>query len=377
MCHGGMGVIVSICMAWRKLIKMGNNPNQRCTKCLMPGSYPHISFNAEGVCNQCRSYQKKELLGEETLLKIISSKQGRDYDCVVGISGGKDSCYVAYLAKAKYNLRTLAVCYEFPFLVDLARNNVKNVTEALDIDLVTVKSKNNLEYNLLRNHIISLAATGTTWGHCIFCHYGIEAILSKIAMEKKIPFILSGVTKYEKWNPGSRTKFLLRRVRKLPLLDIGGFGYHQFKAYLGLIDQRRQFPVESCNLLNPYKEITVSANGFQNINVFDYVQWDQGIMENTLISKTGWVKPEASLSWRYDCILEPLLDYTYKKEFGVSTVGIYLSNLIRDGRIGRQEALRVLEESENEERLKEKVEFVFEYLAIPAKVREKFFNSKD
>ena len=354
---------------------MEHNGNQRCNRCLMPSTYPGIFFEEDGVCNQCLQFKKKEPLGEEALSKILHTKKGGEYDCVIGISGGKDSCFVAYLAKKKYGLRTLAVCYEFPFLCDLARNNVRSVTSSLQIDLVLVKSKNNLEYNLLRNHIISLAATGTTWGQCIFCHYGIEAILFNIALERKIPFILNGVTRYEKWNPGNRTKILLSRVSKLGFLEIISFIYYQWRAYFGLVDQRRQFRVKSSGLLNPYRDISIKSNEAQEINVFEYIQWDQAVMENTLTSKAGWVKPANSLSWRYDCILEPLLDYTYKKEFGVSTVGIYLSNLIRDGRINRNEALRILEESEQEQRLKEQVEFVFDYLSIPAKLRQKFFNA--
>ncbi len=154
------------------------------------------------------------MFGEAAFLDKISSKHGDKYDCVLGISGGKDSCYVAYLAKKKFNLRTLAVCYDFPFLVDLARQNVKKVCDSLDLDLEIIKTNNNLEYNLLRNHLISLAGTGTTWGQCIFCHYGIDAVLFNVAKEKNIPFILSGITSNELWNPGSRTQFLLNRVKK-------------------------------------------------------------------------------------------------------------------------------------------------------------------
>ena len=74
--------------------------------------------------------------------------------------------------------------------------------------------------------------------------------------------------------------------------------------------------------------------------MFDYIEWDQETIEKTpRYEETGWQKPERSLSWRYDCVLEPLLDYTYQREFGISSAGLYLCDLIRSGGISREEAL--------------------------------------
>lgn len=348
---------------------------QRCTKCLIPDSYPGTSFNGFGICNHCQEFRQEKLLGEKLFLDKINSKHGNQYDCVLGISGGKDSCYVAYLAKEKYNLRALAVCYDFPFLVDLARQNIKNVCKNLNLDLIIVKSENNLEYKLLKNHLISLAGTGTTWGQCMFCHYGIDAVLYNIAVEKDIPYVLSGITSSELWNPGNRTKFLLQRVKKLPINELLQFLYYQTKAYGHLIDQRKQFTIPGNSCFNVYKRAKLPANGPETLHVFDYIQWDQDEIEKTLTEQTGWMKPSKATSWRYDCILEPLLDYTYKKEFGISTVGLYLSGLIRSGLINRDEAIKIMEQSEDEEYLKTHLKFVFDYLNIPKKIQGKFFNS--
>ncbi len=111
----------------------------RCVRCLMPDTYPDITFNADGICNHCSSYVKPKPLGEDKLLQKVHSKHGSQYDCVLGISGGKDSCYVAYLAKKKFGLRVLAVSYDFPFMVDLARENTQAVCENLGIELLVVK----------------------------------------------------------------------------------------------------------------------------------------------------------------------------------------------------------------------------------------------
>ncbi len=109
--------------------------------------------------------------------------------------------------------------------------------------------------------------------------------------------------------------------------------------------------------------------------MFDYIEWDQDVIERTLQEETGWQKPEKSLTWRYDCILEPLLDLTYKKEFGISSAGLYLCGLIRSGQIGREEALHLLEESEDQEHLQTSLKRVLDFLDIPVSIQTRFMNS--
>lgn len=347
----------------------------RCTKCLLPTTYPDVSINDQGECNHCVNYKKQILLGEDLLLHKIKSKTGEKYDCVVGISGGKDSCYVAYLAKKVFNLRVVAVSYDFPFMVELARKNARTVCDSLGIELLVVKSHNNFEYNLLRNHFISLAGTGTTWGQCMFCHYGIEAILNKIAGEYDIPFILSGVTSSEVWwNPGNRIGILAKRLKQLPVNEKLRFAFYQCKAYSGLVDQRIQFPLKGNNPLNVYSRARVSSGSPEIISVFDYIPWDQKVIENTLMEETGWERPNQLLSWRYDCILEPLLDYTFFKEFGISSSGLYLCGLIRAGVINREDAYKMMSVNEDETRMYESLKFVLDYLKIPSNIQQKYLD---
>ncbi len=347
---------------------------KRCVSCLMPPSYPGISFDEKGVCNHCRQYRKLPPLGEKAFLNTIGVQKGRQYDCVVGISGGKDSCYVAYLAKRKYNFRVLAVCYDFPFLCDLARQNIKNVCESLGIEVRIIKTNNNMEYRYIRNHMLSVMGTGTSWGQCLFCHYGIDAILYHVATNEEVPVVLGGITKYELWDPGSRMVFLLERVKKMPLSGQAKFVHRQSRAYACLVNQRHQFSIPGNSLLNVYRRAKIPKDGPRHLSVFDYLSWDQKVIERTLMEETGWVKPDKSITWRYDCSLEPFLDYTYKKEFGISTVGIYLSHMIRDGLISRAEAVQMLEKSEDDTLLRVQIDSVLEFLNIPQSLRQQFFE---
>lgn len=340
---------------------------QRCRLCLLPRAFPGIVVDGEGVCNLCREHRVRPPAGEPALLEILSSLKGRTYDVLVGISGGKDSCYVAYLAKKKYGLRVLGVLYDFPFMRDLARENVRNVCRTLGIELEVVKTRKNLEYRLLRDHLHAMAGTGTTWGQCLFCHYGIDAVLYGLAERKGIPFILGGVTNYELWNPGKRMGFLKKRMAKLSLPAKARFAYFQLKAYRHLVAQRREFPLPGNSCLRAYSPPTWPGRGPRLIKVFDYVPWKKDVVERTLQTEACWKKPDAALSWRYDCMLEPLLDFTYLREFGISTVGVYLSNQIRDGLISRDDALEILSRSESQTRLEMSLHEVCEFLRLPAK----------
>jgi hypothetical protein len=210
----------------------------------------------------------------------------------------------------------------------------------------------------------------------MFCHYGIEAILYETARSRGIPFILSGVTHNETWwDPGNRLSILAKRLKKLPISEKVQFGLYQSKAYIGLVDQRRQFPIPGNSSFNVYKRANTPSDGPEIIPVFDYIEWDQVTIEKTLQEETGWQKPPKSLTWRYDCILEPLLDFTYKKELGISSAGLYICSLIRSGGISREEGMRLIEESEAQERLDTSLKKVLDFLEIPIPIQEKFYNT--
>jgi hypothetical protein len=339
----------------------------------MPYKCPGISVDQHGVCNYCREHKDTVPYGEDALLKKIRSRQGGYYDCLTGLSGGKDSSYVAYYLKKRLKLRVLAVFYDSPFYCDLARRNIKNVCDGLGIELITVETENNLEYKFVRNHLMSVLPSGRTWGQCNFCHFGIEAILYNEAKKRNIPFIVSGFTRHERTIALNRKKVFLSMFRKLYKRYLLFSAYHQVKAFLLLIRQRTQLRPHCSGIYNVYEKIRLPIAGPEKIDFFDYVGWDYKEMERILSNRVGWILPDEMLSWSYDCVLEPLLNYSYLKEIGISTTGMYLSNMIRIGQIERDEALRILDKYETGNYLRQRVEYVFDFLKIPQKIQARFF----
>lgn len=119
-----------------------------CSRCVMSSVVPGIRFDDEGVCQYCHIHDKMALLfpngteGENILRgigeRIRAAGRNRTYDCVVGVSGGRDTSYCLYYVKEKMNLRPLAVHFDNGWDSDIAKDNLGRVCSALDVDLHTI-----------------------------------------------------------------------------------------------------------------------------------------------------------------------------------------------------------------------------------------------
>lgn len=119
-----------------------------CSNCIMDTTDPNITFDERGWCDYCRNYYKNILpnwhpdeKGEKMLAplidKITKDGRGRDHDCLIGISGGADSSYVAYLAKGKFGLRPLIFHCDTGWNSQVSVNNIERLIDGLGLDLHT------------------------------------------------------------------------------------------------------------------------------------------------------------------------------------------------------------------------------------------------
>ena len=123
------------------------HPHQECKRCVMDTSDPWITFDTEGVCNHCLSYDATMArLGDAaarkaTLESMVShlktQGRGKDYDCIMGLSGGVDSSYLAWYAVKELGLRPLMVHVDAGWNSELAVNNIQNIVQRLGLDLHT------------------------------------------------------------------------------------------------------------------------------------------------------------------------------------------------------------------------------------------------
>ncbi|RTY35127.1 N-acetyl sugar amidotransferase [Chlorobium phaeovibrioides] len=127
---------------------MNNIPYQVCTKCIMDTSDPNIGFDARGVCDYCNNYEGNILpnwkfTGEyEKSLNVLADKirndsKAHDFDCIIGLSGGLDSSYAAYIVKEKMGLRPLLFHIDAGWNTDQAVGNIEKLVDGLGLDLYT------------------------------------------------------------------------------------------------------------------------------------------------------------------------------------------------------------------------------------------------
>ncbi|KAA3607009.1 MAG: N-acetyl sugar amidotransferase [Calditrichaeota bacterium] len=167
-----------------------------CTRCIMDTSVPGIEFDDKGVCNFCAIHDTLEAEyplndnGKEDLEKLIdeikASGKGKDYDCIIGVSGGTDSIYSLYMAK-KYGLRPLAVHFDNGWNTEIAVSNIENATNILDIDLYTYV----VNWEEFKDLQVSFLKASTPDAEAP-TDMGIHAVLYRTAAEEGIKYSISG-----------------------------------------------------------------------------------------------------------------------------------------------------------------------------------------
>lgn len=336
---------------------------QICTRCTMDTTDPEIQFSDDGTCNHCNSFLKElarftpgpELDAQlnAVVAEIKSHGRGKPYDCVVGVSGGVDSTYVAYVAK-ELGLRPLAVHLDNGWNSELAVHNIENVLKVLGIDLHTVV----LDWDTFRDLQKSFLLASVTDAE-IPTDHAIRAALWGVAAKYGIKYLLNGRNhSTEGILPWSWTynaldwKYISGVHRK--------FSRHSLRLY------------PHTNLPNILWRASISR--FNNFGILDYVQYDKKIAMHVLTEKLNWRDYGGK---HYESIYTRFFQgYILPKKFNVDKRKAHLSVLVCTGQMSRKEALTVLEEPPmSDEMAKEDREFVQQKLGFSNEQFEKILNA--
>lgn len=215
------------------------HPHQECTRCVMDTSDPWITFDEEGLCNHCQAcnaymsragtLEERQLKLERMVYDLKARGQGKDYDCIMGLSGGVDSSYLAWFAVKKLGLRPLVVHVDAGWNSELAVNNIQNIVQRLNLDMHTLVIDWQEIRDLQRAYFLSgIANLDVPQDHSFIAalysearKYGIKDILSGGNMQTES--ILPNAWGYDASDAVSikaiHRKFGTVRLRKYPLMS--------------------------------------------------------------------------------------------------------------------------------------------------------------
>lgn len=332
-----------------------------CASCILSKSIAQLEFSEAGVCQLCQMDMNREEERnipiqdiEQKIQEVRQLGKSRQYDCLVGVSGGRDSSYLLYLLVKKHNLRCLAAFYPTPFTDKVIEDNVYRMVKKLDVPLVKMDISHNYHKSFVKKilalwqknpcpELINLL--------CVPCKY-VNREAFKIARQHNIKTIIFGGSKYESFQFGATDN--TKQLEK----DILGLK-SQFKKVVAIAKRGVSLAIKlpaltpllpacfkaSALYLNPHTPyLKIRYSDIVRLDYFFYEPEDEAECSRVITSELGWKLPPGCYSyWRADCSLADVKNLLFRRIMGVSYMDAYLSNMIRDGAITRDQALERLE----------------------------------
>lgn len=300
-----------------------------CVRCVMDTTDPNITFNEEGVCNHCITYDRQisqlpqgaeaEKKLRELVAKIKQDGKSKDYDCIIGLSGGVDSTYVAYLVKEELGLRPLAVHLDNGWNSELSVVNMENIVKKLDIDLYT----HVIDWEEFKDIQLSFLKASTPDSEVPSDH-AIFSILRKISKKHNIKYVINGINiKTESHHALSWSQ-----------------GHSDF-GYIRAV--QRQFGTKKIKTFPHGNRLTIIEDLFSKkwINILNYIDYDKEKAKRLIMEKLSWRDYGGK---HYESIYTKFFQgYILPQKFGYDKRKMHLSSLICAGTVTRMEALEELE----------------------------------
>lgn len=348
-------------MSFNPFLNMSQREYQICNHCIMDTSDPEIQFTEDGQCNHCEGkfipapeidaarykYLKKEIC--QIVEKIKYEGKNKPYDCIIGISGGVDSSYLAWLVK-DFGLRPLAVHLDNGWNTELAVQNIHTILQKLDIELYT----HVLNWDEFKDLQIAFLKASTPDSE-IPSDHAIFAINYQIAHKYGIKYFINGGNRQTEsimprmWSQGHNDWTYIQSVHKK-------FGTRKLTNYPHFSRIKMQW----------YRSIS----GIQWINILEYFDYKKLEVVEMLKKDLGWVpystKHGESIYTKF------YQEYILPVKFGADKRRAHISNLITNGEIDRETALTKFEsEKTPKKKIKEDYEFVIKKLGLTESEFEK------
>ncbi|MEI6489171.1 MAG: glucosamine 6-phosphate synthetase [Bacteroidota bacterium] len=322
------------------------NHLKRCTRCILPETFPFIVFDEKGVCNFCNHHQPKTLfLNFDELKRLVAPYKRNDgkADCIVPFSGGRDSTYSLHVVKNELGLNPIAFTYDWGLVTDLARRNIAKVCGKMGVGNIVVSAdirwkreniKKNIEAWLKHPNLgmVPLFMAGDKY----FFHY-----CNVVKKQTGIDLNIWGINTLENTNfktgfAGLDPQYVKKQIysisamNKLKLFGFVAKNLMNSPSYINqsVFDSLGSFAVR---YIAPKKDY---------FHLFDYYRWNEEEIESLIKNEYNWEKAiDTDSTWRIGDGTASFYNYIYYTVAGFTENDTFRSNQIREGMISRDIAL--------------------------------------
>lgn len=341
---------------------MSTREYQVCTNCVMDTTDSVIQFDEKGVCDHCHNYYENILPNwhpdeqgktklDEIVARIKRDGQGKKYDCIIGLSGGVDSSYLAYFAVKKLGLRPLLFACDTGWNLNVAVQNVEKITKGLNMPLHTeIVNWNEMKDLQLAFFKAQVPYQDIPQDHVIF------ASLYNYAAKNGIKYVLTGgnnstecVREPIEWvyqNDIRMLKDIHKKYGTIPLKTLplcGMFKAHLYYRYM---------------------------KGMKVVKPLDLIPYTKADAIATLQREFGW---EPYANKHFESVFTRFYEgYWLIKKFGYDKRRCHFSSLILTGQLERDKALEILENPPyDEKQAMEDLEYVAKKMGL---TKEEFLD---
>jgi hypothetical protein len=354
---------------------------KRCTKCLIPETFPYVHFDHEGVCNYCRNYKHKHLMvskKEDLLLQLekYRSKDGSP-DCIIAYSGGRDSSWGLHYIVEELKMHPITFTYDWGMVTDLARRNIARMTGQLGVENILVSAdikmkRRNIKLNVEawlkqpRLGMIPLFMAGDKY----FFKY-----VNTIRQQTGIPCDIWMENKLENTDfkvgfAGIKPNFKKERIDKQSSLAKLQMPLYYMRNFL---TNPSYINASIPDTYGAFKSYYVEPREVYLL-LFDFIPWNEEEINKTLIEGYNWeTSPDTTSTWRIGDGTAAFYNYIYYTVAGFSEFDTFRSNQIREGMITREWALEKVYE-ENRPRFQSLMEY-FSLINVDAERAIKVVNN--
>ena len=305
---------------------------QVCTRCVMDTTATDIVFDKNGICNFCTDFLVKLKHTQERVADHLTNRdkfisrvkahgKGKDYDCIVGVSGGVDSSYALYLA-AKNGLKPLAVHLDNGWNSELSSHNIANLVKSLDVDLYTHvidwEENRDLQISFFKANVVDIE---------MLMDNAIFALNYQQAARWRVKYILAGtnlptegLTMPQAWN---HNKYDCRNIRRI---------HRRFGS----------LPIRTHPLISTLGRVKYELiRGIKWISFLDYFPYNKFEALEILQKEVGY----KSYPYKhYESVFTRFYQaYILPKKFGYDKRRVHLSALVVSGQMSRKDAMKLLE----------------------------------